>query len=260
MFHIPIEMDGEGVHRIPEKGALFEALSGHPHTLSISGHTHIQRHWFFGSESGYSPDPSVRSQHMKRDPQRFSEPVHHHINAVTASGSWYRGPRGEDGLPLATMACGAPNGYTLLHIDGNEYRSEFRAARAPATHQMRIASDQTADGSFRLAANIFNGAAGDEVKYRLIPEGREPREWRAMEWTPMPDPVYTALREQHAAIPDGLRPERTLPRPKESSHLWTAALGTLPPGTHTIEVMHTDLYGVTRTDRHTVRPAVEDLP
>jgi len=257
MLHIPIEMDGEGVHRIPEKGRLFEALSSHPHTVSLSGHTHIQRHWFFGSADGYTPDASVKSQHMRLDPGRFAEPVHHHINAVTASGSWYRGPKGEDGLPLATMACGAPNGYTLLHIDGEEYRTEFRAARAPADYQMRLAT--TADGV--LIANIFNGAEGDDVRWRLVRQSATPGAWRAMTRTPMPDPVYTATRERHGSIPDAYRSERTLPRPKDSSHIWTAELPeALPIGTHTIEVRHTDLYGVTRVDRHTIRPASGDLP
>lgn len=263
MFHVPIEMDGEGVHRIPEKRALFEALSGHPHTLSISGHTHIQRHWFFGREDGYAPDPSVQNQHSRRDADRFSETLHHHINAVTASGSWFRGPKDEDGLPLATMACGAPNGYTLIHFNGAEYRSEFRAARAPADHQMRLSVTETGRGGHLLMANVFNGAAGDAVQYRVIPWGADADQisWRSMQHTRMPDPVYNQLWQAHSQIPSEYRDERPLPRPQMSSHIWTAPInGPLPAGTHIVEVRHTDLYGVTRIDRQTIRPEVDTLP
>jgi hypothetical protein len=259
MFHVPVEMEGEGVHRIPEKGRLFEILSSHPRTLSISGHTHIQRHWFFGSEAGYTPDPSVKTQHTSGPSPRFSEPVHHHINAVTASGSWYRGPKDEDGLPLATMACGAPNGFTLLHISGNEYRSEFRAARAAAGHQMRLTTVPTETGD-RLVANVFNGARGDETLWRLTPMGGRPGEWTPMTYTRMNDPVYSAMRESHAAIPAEHRSERELPRPQASSHIWTADLPGMPAGTHVVEVRHTDLYGVTRAERHTVRGRTGTLP
>jgi hypothetical protein len=118
-FHIPIE--GEDVHRIPEQSRLFEILSSHPHTLSLSGHTHFQRHWFFGPEHGYTA--SAPNQHSIRDPRRFPQPVHHHLNAVTASGSWFSGDRDEFGLPHTTMRDGAPNGYTLLHVSGVRYHT-----------------------------------------------------------------------------------------------------------------------------------------
>jgi hypothetical protein len=261
MFHIPIEMDGPGVHRIPEKGELFRVLSSRPHTLSVSGHTHIQRHWFFGSEAGYTPDPGVRSQHMRLHPDRFAQPVHHHINAVTASGSWFRGPRDENGIPMSTMACGAPNGYTLLHVDGNEYRSEFRANRAPPEHQMRVTIEQ-ADGQRSIVANIFNGAEGDTVRYRLSEPGASPGPWRTMTHTPMPDPVYARFRARHAAIPEEARQERPLPGPTVSHHIWTAPTPAdgFGPGTSLIEIRHIDLYGVERTSLVTHREPEAGLP
>ena len=53
LMHIPL--DGEGVHKVPGRGRLFEILSQHPHTMSLSGHTHFNEHWFFDSEDGYTP-------------------------------------------------------------------------------------------------------------------------------------------------------------------------------------------------------------
>ncbi len=58
---------------VPQRRELFEILSGHPHSLSLSSHMHVQYHQFFGAEEGYdAPTP------------------HHHLVQATASaaGGW----------------------------------------------------------------------------------------------------------------------------------------------------------------------------
>lgn len=261
LFHIPLDMDGEGVHRVPERRRLLRALSSHPRTLSMSGHTHFQQHWFFGPDEGYRAASPNENQLVRLDPVRFPAAVHHHLNAVTASGSWYRGPRDESRTPMTTMRCGAPNGYTLLHVDGNTYRTEFRAARMPASHQMRL-SVEMLDGEPVLLANIFNGATGDDVAFRVLRDGDEPTAWAAMDHTRIADPVYAAFRDRHAAIPDEHRGDRTLPGAVTSHHLWTVPFdpAELPAGTHVVEVRHADLYGQIRSDHLTVRGVVDTLP
>lgn len=251
-FHVPIE--GEGVHRIPEQRELFEVLSSHPHTFSMSGHTHIQRHWFFGPEHGYTAEPA--NQHNRAFPDRFARPVHHHLNAVTASGSWYRGSPDEYNRPHTQMADGAANGYTLLHIDGTRYSTEFRAARRGADHRMSI---HIADNEM-LTANVFNGAEGDTVRMRLIPgtdaagQAAAPGDWTAMSYTVKPDPHLTEVFNREEAIPDDTRGYRTVSRPKDSFHIWTAELPTdLPAGTHVVEIEHVDVYGAASVARATFR-------
>lgn len=250
-FHIPIE--GGGVHRIPEQRELFEILSTHPHTFSMSGHTHIQRHWFFGAEHGYTADPI--NQHNEHDGERFAGPVHHHLNAVTASGSWYRGSPDEYNRPHTQMADGAPNGYTLLHVDGNRYRTEFRAARRAADHQMSVHLEGN-----DLTVNVFNGAEGDAVEMRVVPGASvsgspaAANAWLAMAHTVKRDPLLSAVFDREQSIPGETRGYRTVSRPADSFHIWTATLPEgLPGGTHIIEVKHTDLFGVERTGRHTFR-------
>ncbi len=247
-FHIPIE--GGGVHRIPEQRELFEILSGHPHTLSVSGHTHVQRHWFFGPEHGYTAQPI--NQHNLDHPERFTGSVHHHLNAVTASGSWYRGAPDEYSRPHTQMADGAPNGYTLLHVDGNRYRTEFRAARRDAGHQMSLHLGEDS----MLTVNVFNGAEGDAVRMRVLPgssigdAGAHSTPWTSMAHTVTTDPHLEAVFARESAIDDDLRGYRTVSRPKESFHIWTAEVpGGLPAGTHMLEVTHTDLYGTERVMR-----------
>jgi len=266
-FHIPMEMHGEGVHRIPEKRDLLEALSGHPHTLSLSGHTHFQEHWFFGPEDGYSAVATGGvNQHTLRDPERFPEAVHHHINAVTASGSWYNGIRDESGVPHTTMRDGAPNGYTVLRFDGNRYTSDFVAARRPMDDTMSIfigsaesegVIDRDARRSTPLTVNVFNGADGDEVLARIVPNPvlqAESTPWRPLEFAPGPDPAYARTHAFEAKLPDELRSKWSLPAPQISQHLWAGDLPAgLPAGTHVLEIRHTDLYGRTSESRRTFR-------
>ncbi|MGP1272554.1 MAG: calcineurin-like phosphoesterase C-terminal domain-containing protein [Phycisphaerales bacterium] len=254
-FHIPIE--GDGVHRIPEQEALFRILSTHPHTFSLSGHTHYQRHWFFGAEHGYTPP--APNQHTLHDPRRFPQPVHHHLNAVTASGSWYRGALDEYGVPHTRMRDGSPNGYTLIRFDGNRYTTEFHPARREKIHQMSVWLPEPQAGA-EFVVNVFNGAPGDRVEWRLTTgtaaagQGASPLAWTSMRERPGQDPSYVAMHAAESALPAELRTNRPSPQPVDSHHLWIADLPEqLPAGTHMIEIRHTDLYGRTTTHVHSIR-------
>jgi len=278
LFHIPIEMDGPGVHRIPEQRRLFEILSSHPRTLSVSGHTHFQRHWFFGDEHGYRPEtnPGANQLHAA-DPRRFPAPVHHHINSGTISGSWFNGVLDETGTPHTTMRDGAPNGYTLLRIDGAEYRSDYVPAREPDAHAMSIhiasntdAPDTTGgampdalvrgEGDATITVNVFNGAEGDAVSMRIRPApdtGAGPTPWRDLAFNPGIDPYYRELYAREGRLPPGpLTTGWGLPEPVASHHLWTGSMpGDLPTGTHMVEIRHTDMYGRTSLARKSFRVA-----
>ncbi|MEQ9455655.1 MAG: calcineurin-like phosphoesterase family protein [Phycisphaeraceae bacterium] len=257
-MHIPLN-SADGQHEIPETRRLLEILSSHPHTLSISGHTHYQKHWHFGAEQGYAPDPELGrlNQHVLHDPSRHAAAPHHHGNFVTVSGSWYGGLRDEEGVPHTTMRDGAPNGYTLIHFDGNRYRTEFRAARRPADHQMTLHVVEGEGGGGVLYANVFNGMKGDVVEVRIVPAvvtGRAATGWMAMAYTEELDPLYVSVRNGEAAIPGEVRPGGVSPRPQTSYHLWKAEVPAgLLPGTHLLEVRHVDQFGVERRDRYSHR-------
>jgi len=253
LMHIPLSphshFDSDSIHQIPERGRLLEVLSSHPHTFSMSGHTHIQRHWFYGEDEGYRPD--APNQHARLNNGRS---LHHHLNAVTASGSWYRGLFDEQLIPHTQMRCGAPNGYTLVHFDGNRYTTDFMPARRhesdqahitigePGSTEVKVGSDNTS-----AVVNIYNGSERDRVMWRIVPgtqAAANPTPWSVMAFAPQVDPTYRALFDREKELAQHAEGQRDLPDPIAAHRIWEVTLPTdLPVGTHRFEVRHTDLYG-----------------
>jgi len=231
--HIPLpELSHWGEqHSTPQLGRLLELLSVFPHNLSLSAHTHVNRHHFVGpggSEASASGAP------------------HHHHNVATASGSWYRGPLDEQGFPVTTMADGAPNGYIMATFDGPVYRLRYKAARMPAEYQMAIHTPEvvpgSASGEAEVVVNVFNGNERSKVSMRV----RGHADWITMRQDARVDPLYKKLRNADVARePTDHTP---LPKPSISTHIWVALLpADLPPGVHVLEVESTDMFG--QTDR-----------
>jgi hypothetical protein len=232
LLHIPLAPPAgfqvPSGYQVPERFELFRILSRFPHTFSISSHMHVQYHQFLGPEEGWQrPEP------------------HHHLVHATACGSWWRGERDELGIPHATMRDGAPNGYSIVTFDGNDYAVRFRASRRPEHHQMRIVAPESvnaaeADG-VEISVNVFAGSDRSRVEMRVADPGAPGEEG---DWTPLRrvvrvDPVFEEIyaREESTASPQPLPP---VPSP----HLWVGNLPTgLTPGTTAIHVRETDMFG-----------------
>jgi len=221
--------------RTEGRETLYRLLEKRPHTLSISGHTHTMNHIFVDEEMGW----------------KGSTPHHHFINA-TVSGSWWCGLKDETGIPHATMNDGAPNGYTMLSLDGAEYNLTFKAARRPADYQMNIyleddiAIDDLEDT--KVIVNVFSGSQRSTVEMKVA--GSE--KWIPLDFTPMPDPynkwMHSLSPFLDGRLEDGSRIDEPLgykmDKPRSSSHIWSATLPTdLAPGTHYILVRTTDMFG-----------------
>lgn len=214
-MHIPFDSPPYSVPEYPELLALLE---DRPHTLSLAAHMHFQESQFYGS--------------------------HHHLIHATTSGSWWLGAEDEVGIPHATMRCGAPNGYSIIDFDGNDYSIRFKAARRPADHQMNVFAPESATtgeaGATEVIVNVFAGSERTRVEMRLGSDAR---------WTPLrrearEDPYY--LRAIERDLLRNPRPRFFLPPAIPSPHVW---VGTLPddppPGVQTLEVRATDMYGQT---------------
>jgi len=226
--HIPLFNPRAKQHGTPQLRQLLEILSSHSHTVSFSGHTHIQEHYFFGPEEGYRAGVEGKP----------SEHPHH--NVATGSGSWFRGRLDERGLPLATMMDGAPNGYIVATFAGTDYRLRYVPASLPRDYQLQI------DAPARLAlsevaktqvlVNVFNGSKKTKTRMRI-----GGGEWLPMQQTRGVWPPYARLKAEGKSSPG-------LPNPIHTPHLWQAPLpGSLQAGTHRIEVETTDHFG--QTDR-----------
>ncbi len=229
-MHIPLV--GNQQHQVPQTAELLHLLSERPRTLSLSGHTHWQRHWFLGP-NGLEADRG--------------EAVHHHFNVGTASGSWYRGALDPWGLPAATMGDGTPPGTSVLRLGNEGYSIAYRAAGFPASLQMHLHAPKPAPGE-EFWVNVYNGHAHSDVRWRL----GEDSEWSAMGHVIGPDPHFVEQREREAAHPHG---GRRLPEPAMCMHLWSATLPEeLAAGVHGIEVHARDpRYGLDVRAWHLVR-------
>ena len=217
------------------------AISSHPNSVSLSGHTHTNEHWYFEAADG------------------FSGGTHHHHVLAAVSGSWWSGPFDERGIPVALQTDGCPNGFHILSIDGTRYQTTLVPARDPARSQLRVVLDsqmhrdneevfrdyhpgallagpisQAACGSTRIVANLFDGGPRSKLTMSIGARGEPVPMTKVERRDPFVDEVYARNR-------DTMKPwVKSAP----SSHLWQATLPAgLPPGAHRITIEATDEYG-----------------
>lgn len=225
-FHIPLfEEDSHDSFRESDREALFDLLKGFPHTLSLSAHTHLQRHEFFYEKDGWK-----------------QEKPHHHYNVGTTSGDWYKGKMNDDGIPVSRMRDGTPKGYAFIKFKDNSYELRYKVADKDSSFQMEIFAPKVIEKDKRTSAgifvNFFNGNEKSVLRYRI-----DGGEWQKMQYLEEYDPIY--LQEMFewdttTELINGRRPSN----PQKSKHLWRANIPfKLPAGIHVIEVEATDMFG-----------------
>lgn len=236
MMHIPL-VD------VQDRQELYRMIEKRPFCISVSGHTHYHEHRFITKEDGWlGPEP------------------HHHIVNVTVSGSWWSGAPNERGIPHTMMRDGAPNGYSIISFDGEEYELDFKAAGRPASYQLRIFAPEVISTDMlaktTVYANVFNGSERSRVELRVGSSDK----LSVMQHSREVDPHYQAIVDAEAAMLKDAPLWRKLSKPHESSHLWKAGLPTdLPPGTHLLQVRTTDMHGRQHTGQRVIR-VVENNP
>ena len=228
LMHIPIT-------QIKDRQELFRLIENRPFCMSISGHTHHHEHRYLKKADGWQ-----------------GATPHHHVINVTVSGSWWSGNVNEWGIPHATMADGAPNGYSILSFDGSEYRVEYRAAGRSEKYQMNITAPEEVKLSeldeVEIYANIFNGSERTSVVFRVGGMSR----WMEMSRTVEKDPGYIQAFERDSKATERLSPRMSAP--KASTHLWKAKLPSkLSAGPQLIHVRSTDPNGQTHDGYRVIR-------
>lgn len=237
LMHVPIVRCGK-------RDEMLALLADRPHTLSIAGHTHEQFHLFLDESMGWTgPEP------------------HHHFVSATVSGSWWCGSFDERGIPHATMNDGAPNGYSYITFDGPKYAIRFKAAARPSDYQMNIyLSDDVLESALAetgVLVNVFAGSQRNRVEMRAGSDG----EWMPMEYTIAPDPECQRMHEQSPYLDlehEGHKLDTVfgwkMDPPSPSRHMWKGLLPAgLAPGTHTLTVRSTDMFGQVHEARRVFR-------
>jgi 3',5'-cyclic AMP phosphodiesterase CpdA len=241
--HIPLsEADSNDLFSDTDRNELFALLKDFPHTLSLSGHTHIQRQDFFTKADGW-----------------LQETRHHHFNVGTTSGSWYLGKPDGQGVPVSTMRDGTLKGYAYIHFTKNTYTIDYKVAGKPADYQFEIFApkvlEQNKNTSSGIMANFFIGGKYDTLFYRI-----DDSEWKKMLKISTYDPnyFYSVLEWDFT---DTLLPGERPANPVVCRHLWYGPIDPdLEIGEHTIEVKAIDMFGRIHTQEKTYRIAVQDKP
>jgi hypothetical protein len=232
MLHMPLfapDPSGAETFRRADRLRLFGLLKGRAHVLVLSGHTHYQRHVFHGRDDGWEgPEPL------------------HEYNVAAASGGFWGGPAGPDGIPEATMWDGTPPGYAVLGFKGGAVSLDYVPARLPADRQMALhvpAAVAPRQGYVSFYANVFNGHDGWAVDARV-----DGRAWNSVRRILGWDPTYAAA---FLAQDSSGRPARgpRLPDPVVCYHLWRGILpADLAEGPHVLQVRATSPEGRVFTD------------
>ncbi len=240
--HIPLKtMSGAdpAVSNI-DNADFLAAIASHPNTVSFSGHTHTNEHWYLDLPGGGS---------------------HHHHVLAAVSGSWWSGPFDERGIPIALESDGTPNGFHVLSVNGTQYQTTLVPARDPSRGQMRIMLDsqihradpeiltesmpgtmlrgpigQAAAGSTRVMVNLFDGGPKSQVSMTL--GGGQPIALAKVERM---DPFVQEVYARNAAV------KKPWVKPDLVTHMFQAPLpADLSAGTHRITVTAQDEYGRTQ--------------
>lgn len=250
LLHIPLfdAVPGQQAFRHADRERLFALLQRFPKLLVLSGHRHTLQHVFHGPGSGWQGEAPL-----------------HEFNVGAASGAFWSGVAGSDGIPDSTMSDGTPSGHARLVIEpGGTYRLSWHRAGhhgsddpgftdAMALHAPR-ALRRGAYPAWGVYANVYMGLEDTRVEFR-VGEG----DWQPMRRVSAPDPrlLVENVRDDLAAE---LRGFDRSPEATPSTHLWRGALPTgLEAGEHRIEVRAFDRwYGEQRA--HTTYRLIEQAP
>lgn len=217
-------------HQVKNREALFAILEGR-NVLFLAGHTHTIERFFPGDTFGdWSPNLPF--------PQ---------IIAGAACGSWWTGPKDDQGIPYAYQRDAAPKGYFVFEFSGTAWKDTFYPAGL--SRQMNIsfltprlplwtgAKLGVLEGVFAreelggvfVVANVFAADSRSEVLCAI--DDRPPVR---MTYKSLADPFVIPLL---SGLADWLQT-------KGSTHTFVAPLPEdLTPGCHKLTVTFKDAWG-----------------
>jgi hypothetical protein len=205
---------------------LMGLISGRPHTLSISGHAHINRHLFFGSEVGFTGPGK-----------------HHHFNTICVRGAGYRGMFNELRIPSCQAEDGVPAGYSYVTFTKDSYRIRYKPSRHPADYQMNVFVPAVMHprqvAGTTVLANVFASSERSTVNMRINGGA-----WEPMTFNPQADPSIAWVMNEEKTPTSWLGSKyNPADTPATAYHIWEGKLpDRLPEGTHTVEIETVDMF------------------
>ncbi len=191
--HIPL-------HEFAAQDSLSNLLERHPNLLLMCGHTH--------SAARYAT--RIGGQDVEE------------VLAGASCGTFWRGPKGPDGIPDALMNCGAPRGYYIADFGRKGYSLRYKAVGR------KDAVSAWVKDSARLVVNVYGGSTEGKTLVRFKGSGG---------WTEVPHkeevaPEVLAGIARNRALP---KTERRISQNRDyiplltrkSPHTWAV---TLPQG------------------------------
>ena len=204
------------------------------------------------------PHPHDRASLFRRRRRLEGRGPHHHHVMTAVSGSWWSGPYDHRGVACADSRDGSPNGFHILSVDGNAYKTRFVPAKEPNGRQIRLSVEshfhaanreikyqfrpgqlngspigRATLGAATLVANVFDGGPKTKVTMRI--GDRAPIE---MARDTMPDPFVEDVFARNEAT------KKPWIKAEVSSHIWTARLPVdLAVGAHRVVVEAITEYG-----------------
>lgn len=193
------------------RNELLDLLKDYANVLVLSGHTHVvSRHFFkYGNV--------------------------HELGAGATSGTWWRGEKDSDGIPLSLMQCGTPRGYFAITYENGKYTMQYKGVGKDENQQMHITLQGT-----KLIANIYAASDSSSVQLKINNE-----EWMPMKKEKIVDPIVEKILANNKANIYPTPGNTVLPlRARPSSHIWTLDLWAFPLEEPTLISVHAkDSYG-----------------
>jgi len=209
-----------GLHSLDQgRDELLALLKDFDHNLSVAGHDHLLRHFFFG------------------------EKAHHHYVAGAVCGSWWMGTVDPfSDTPHSMMNDGAPAGYTTLSLKGNKYSLKYKAFGRADDFQMTIyAPDEVKTSKLseaKVSVNVFMASKKAVVEMNI-----DGGQWQSMKISHSQDQHFLKMRKWED--------EKNFYRQDWAKNatrrdIWQSPLPeNLSKGMHVINVKSTDMFGQT---------------
>lgn len=190
---------------------LIRLLARFDRVLVLSGHTHrVSRH-FYG-------DGNI-----------------HEVVVGAPSGTWWRGEKDLDGIPLALQHGGSPRNYFTVDVAKEGYQIRYKAIGLDEHKQAGLSLQGDS-----LIINLYGGSERSKVNVRV-----NGGQVQLAEKTRMPDPIVSLIVKNNRAKIYPTPGNRILPlREQPSSHIWVLDLGSVGAANlRTVELLAEDDYG-----------------